>query len=73
MRLVGREGVGRSEPQGRRPRKHACAPRLTPAPVPAALCARRLQLGRFTLRDEGRTIAIGKVLKIPKKKAGGEE
>lgn len=25
------------------------------------------QLGRFTLRDEGRTIAIGKVTKIPKK------
>ena len=23
-------------------------------------------LGRFTLRDEGRTIAIGKVLKLPK-------
>jgi peptide chain release factor subunit 3 len=22
------------------------------------------QLGRFTLRDEGRTIAVGKVLKI---------
>lgn len=26
------------------------------------------QLGRFTLRDEGRTIAIGKVTKIPKGK-----
>ena len=24
------------------------------------------QLGRFTLRDEGRTIAIGEVLKLPK-------
>ncbi len=23
-------------------------------------------LGRFTLRDEGRTIAIGKVIKLPK-------
>jgi len=25
------------------------------------------QLGRFTLRDEGRTIAIGKVLRLPTK------
>ena len=24
------------------------------------------QLGRFTLRDEGRTIAIGKIVKLPK-------
>lgn len=24
------------------------------------------QLGRFTLRDEGKTIAIGKVLRIPR-------
>ena len=24
------------------------------------------QLGRFTLRDEGRTIAIGKIIKMPK-------
>ncbi len=23
-------------------------------------------LGRFTLRDEGRTIAIGKIMKLPK-------
>lgn len=30
------------------------------------------QLGRFTLRDEGRTIAIGKVLKIPKRGALAE-
>lgn len=27
------------------------------------------QLGRFTLRDEGRTVAIGKVIKLPKSKA----
>jgi len=27
------------------------------------------QLGRFTLRDEGKTIAIGKVMEFPKKKA----
>ena len=27
------------------------------------------QLGRFTLRDEGRTIAIGKVTRVPKKGA----
>ena len=25
------------------------------------------QLGRFTLRDEGKTVAIGKVLKVPKR------
>lgn len=25
------------------------------------------QLGRFTLRDEGRTIAIGKIIRVPKK------
>jgi translation elongation factor EF-1alpha len=24
-------------------------------------------LGRFTLRDEGKTIAIGKVLRVPKR------
>ena len=24
------------------------------------------QLGRFTLRDEGRTIAVGKIVKLPK-------
>ena len=24
-----------------------------------------LQLGRFTLRDEGKTVAIGKVMKLP--------
>jgi peptide chain release factor subunit 3 len=28
------------------------------------------QLGRFTLRDEGRTIAIGKIVRIPKKVGG---
>lgn len=30
------------------------------------------QLGRFTLRDEGRTIAIGKVTKLPHKKKSAE-
>lgn len=25
------------------------------------------QLGRFTLRDEGHTIAVGKIIKLPKK------
>lgn len=29
-----------------------------------------LQLGRFTLRDEGKTIAIGKVLRVPKRGGG---
>jgi peptide chain release factor subunit 3 len=28
------------------------------------------QLGRFTLRDEGRTIAIGKIIRLPKKPGG---
>jgi len=28
------------------------------------------QLGRFTLRDEGRTIAIGKIVKLPKSLKG---
>ncbi|KAK0409891.1 hypothetical protein QR680_004821 [Steinernema hermaphroditum] len=31
------------------------------------------QLGRFTLRDEGKTIAIGKVLKMPKKHSDRKE
>lgn len=30
------------------------------------------QLGRFTLRDEGRTIAIGKVIKLPKTLKAGD-
>ena len=30
------------------------------------------QLGRFTLRDEGRTIAIGKIIKLPRSLKGGE-
>jgi peptide chain release factor subunit 3 len=29
------------------------------------------QLGRFTLRDEGRTIAIGKIVRLPKSAKGG--
>lgn len=28
------------------------------------------QLGRFTLRDEGKTIAIGKITELPKRKPG---
>lgn len=28
------------------------------------------QMGRFTLRDEGKTIAIGKIVKLPKAKSG---
>ncbi|KAI7840718.1 hypothetical protein COHA_005534 [Chlorella ohadii] len=31
------------------------------------------QLGRFTLRDEGKTIAIGKVLRVPKRGGGGTQ
>lgn len=31
-----------------------------------------LQLGRFTLRDEGKTIAIGKVLRVPRKGGASE-
>lgn len=40
--------------------------------VPRSLCVEAYadfpQLGRFTLRDEGRTIAIGKVLKVIKRR-----
>ena len=35
-------------------------------PICAELFENVPQLGRFTLRDEGRTIAIGKVIKLPK-------
>lgn len=28
------------------------------------------QMGRFTLRDEGKTIAIGKIVKLPKARSG---
>ncbi|KAL4431268.1 hypothetical protein ABPG75_006524 [Micractinium tetrahymenae] len=31
------------------------------------------QLGRFTLRDEGKTIAIGKVLRVPKRGGGAAQ
>lgn len=41
--------------------------------VEKSICAESFdkvpQLGRFTLRDEGRTIAIGKITKVPKKSA----
>ena len=43
--------------------------------VEKSICAEAFdkvpQLGRFTLRDEGRTIAIGKITKVPKKAGGG--
>lgn len=35
-------------------------------PTPMDVFAETPQLGRFTLRDEGRTIAIGKVIELPK-------
>ena len=35
-------------------------------PICAELFENVPQLGRFTLRDEGRTIAIGKIIKLPK-------
>jgi len=39
-------------------------------PVPVELFTDNPQLGRFTLRDEGRTIAIGKIIALgPKKKS----
>jgi peptide chain release factor subunit 3 len=38
-------------------------------PVCAELFADVQQLGRFTLRDEGKTIAIGKVISFGPKKA----
>ena len=38
--------------------------------VEKPICVERFdhvaQLGRFTLRDEGRTIAIGKIIRLPK-------
>mmetsp|Transcript_28557 Transcript_28557/g.92658 ORF Transcript_28557/g.92658 Transcript_28557/m.92658 type:complete len:495 (+) Transcript_28557:931-2415(+) len=44
--------------------------------VPRSICVdtytSAAPLGRFTLRDEGRTIAIGKITKLPKDKAGDE-
>ena len=44
--------------------------RLCPPPHPTPPRS-PLQLGRFTLRDEGKTIAIGKVLRVPKRGGGG--
>ena len=38
----------------------------TSRPIPLEKFGDVPQLGRFTLRDEGRTIAIGKVTKLPK-------
>jgi len=35
-----------------------------------AVTSAPLQLGRFTLRDEGKTIAIGKILRVPKGRKG---
>lgn len=41
----------------------------TQQPVPVELFSENPQLGRFTLRDEGKTIAVGKVIALqPKKK-----
>ena len=37
---------------------------LTRGPVPLEKCEDLPALGRFTLRDEGRTIALGKVMKF---------
>ena len=40
-------------------------------PVCCELFSDYPQLGRFTLRDEGRTIAIGKITRLPKESRGG--
>lgn len=40
---------------------------------PCAPCLPPPQLGRFTLRDEGKTIAIGKVLRVPKRGGGAAQ
>ena len=37
--------------------------------TPLAPFSRMPQLGRFTLRDEGRTIAIGKITRVPEAKS----
>eukprot|EP00884_Botryococcus_braunii_P004624 jgi/Botrbrau1/14162/Bobra.182_3s0102.1 len=42
-------------------------------PICAELFSVVPQLGRFTLRDEGRTIAIGKIVKLPKSLRQGTE
>jgi peptide chain release factor subunit 3 len=42
-------------------------------PICAELFSVVPQLGRFTLRDEGRTIAIGKIVKLPKSLKQGTE
>ena len=39
-------------------------------PICVELFSNVPQLGRFTLRDEGRTIAIGKIIKLPSGKKG---
>jgi peptide chain release factor subunit 3 len=44
-----------------------CIVRLA-RPVPVELFENAAQLGRFTLRDEGKTIAIGKITRLPKAK-----
>ena len=52
----------------RRPPPLFPPPPSSPHPTPPRS---PLQLGRFTLRDEGKTIAIGKVLRVPKRGGGG--
>ena len=42
-------------------------PGCQPSPAATSPAPPCLQLGRFTLRDEGKTIAIGKVLRVPKR------
>lgn len=46
-----------------------------PTQVEKPICVEDFQtlaaMGRFTLRDEGKTIAIGKVTKLPKEARGG--
>jgi len=44
----------------------------TTKPVPVESFTNLAQLGRFTLRDGGRTIAMGKVTSVAPKKAGGK-
>ena len=43
-----------------------CPTSLLTVCLPACALQELAALGRFTLRDEGRTIAIGKVTKLPK-------
>ncbi|KAJ1963679.1 translation termination factor GTPase eRF3 [Dipsacomyces acuminosporus] len=65
LHLLNKKGQKSRAPPKFVKKGQACIVRLE---VPQSICVERFkdypQLGRFTLRDEGKTIAIGKVLKL---------